>query len=147
MLPLLLFILGLGLFSPRAKAACVDYLNLGDAACSAEGGCNGTEPVISCSFGCISGTCNGQGNGGLCCGQPFSTAQIFTDDGNCNVECGGPSTRRHRKTRTVARLKVDPETAFLAYRPPRLVFVPSSCEHVYAVLVEDYSPFVRNGGE
>jgi len=150
---ILLFVAAVFLFAPPAKAGCWDYVDLGDQACSGDGGCQGTFPVVFCTFGCVSGTCNNEGNGGFCCGQQFSYAQIFPDgQGSCHGnECGGGIGRRqprlrHKKADALARLKVDPDAVLLTYRPPRMVFVPNSCDHVYSVLLEDYSPITSARG-
>jgi hypothetical protein len=150
-LAILVFAVAVFLFAPPAKAGCWDYLDLGPATCSGDGGCEGIYPFVFCSFGCVSGTCNGAGNGGFCCGTPFDYAQIFPDgQGSCHgVECGGglglPKVK-HKKYDTLARHKVDPRAAFLAYRPERMVFVPDNCNHSYSVLIENFSAVALPGG-
>lgn len=136
----LLFGIALVVFiAPKAHAQCVDTVDLGDEMCSDGSGCESSHPIIECTFGCISGTCNSDGNGGRCCGEEFSTAQITHDgEGRCNnVECGGEVTRRPISKRRIPKRKLDPELAFLSYRPPQMVFVPSRCEHAYEMRVEN----------
>ena len=139
-------------FSPKAKAGCVDYFDLGDQQCSGDLGCQGSYPMVSCTFGCISGICNPNGNGGVCCGQEFSYAQIFPDgQGNChNIECGGgfgllPHEKR-KKLNARAKKRISPNAALLAYKLPRLVFIPNSCDHTYSALLQDYSQLPSVGG-
>jgi len=45
-----------------------------------------------------------------------------------------------------AKLKLRPEDSFLAYRPPRILFLPSNCTNVYEAFLENYVPDRRKGG-
>ena len=142
----LLLVLCIFLCVPRAKAGCVDYLDYGTAFCSAEGGCEGSYPIITCGLGFISGRCFNGPNGGLCCGSSFDVAQIYPEGDSCDGPIGIFGRRHHRNKKIIARgLKNKPEVALMSYNPPRMIFVPSRCEHVYEVVFENYAPVVAKG--
>lgn len=124
----------------------MDYYDSGTAFCSAEGGCEGSYPLIACGFGFRSGRCSNGPNGGLCCGTSFDVAQIYSDGSDCDGPgpIFGPLSRHHRNKKVLARLKkkVKPEVALLSYNPPRMLFIPNRCERVYEVLFENYAPAI-----
>lgn len=149
----MLFIASCVIFSHKAQAACVDYMDMGSVPCSSpDGTCEGSYEMITCTLGCVSGTCNPGGNSGNCCGTVFSYAQIFPDgQGNCNgYECGGISRLFPRKKQkwlnARTRKKIPPYADVLTYKPPRLVFIPDSCNHTYSVFLQDYSQLSSVGG-
>jgi len=147
---MLFLIVALVVFTPRpAHAGCVDYSDGGTIFCSGEGGCEDSYPSVTCIIGCISGTCRNDASGGLCCFQSFNEAQIYpAEDGGCvgpfGPICDGPSGRKHKKHRILARRKIKGDHALLAYRPPGMVFLPSKCERSFAVVFEGYVPPISN---
>lgn len=148
---MLFLIVSLVIFTPRrARAGCVDYLDSGTFFCSAEGGCEGSYPSITCILGCISGTCRNDASGGLCCGQSFDVAQIYPSDGGCvgpfAPECDGPFTRKRRKQSILAQHKIKANSLSSAYRLPGMVFIPSRCEQSFALVFEGYVPPSTNQG-
>ena len=140
----LLFLLVTFLCVSRASAGCVEYLDSGTAFCSAEGGCEGSYPVITCVFGMIPGRCFNGPNGGLCCGSSFDVAQIYPESGTCDGGFFGGilGRRHHRSKKTLASLNKTSEISLLSCKLPRMLFLPSRCEHVYEVLFEDYAPII-----
>jgi hypothetical protein len=137
-----------------AQAQCFDYSDPGPGTCSGAGGCEGTYPRTLCFGGCISGTCNPDGNIANCCGTPHTYAQAYPDgQNNCTGWCGLISvhlarrhTRRPGKIQNVSHRKHDPDVALLAYRPQRILFVPNTCTHVYEAFLEGYVLAPSKGG-
>lgn len=137
-----LILLSVFFFVSRAKAACVDYFDGGTAFCSAEGGCEGSYPVVLCTLGFIIGTCRNGPNGGLCCGTPFDVAQINPGGDTCDGPIGIFGRLHHRNRKTLARLKSKPRVTLLNYSAPRMLFIPNRCEQAYDVLFENYVPAI-----
>src|SRR5260370_17852390 len=72
-----------------AQAQCFDYSDPGPGTCSGAGGCEGTYPRTLCFGGCISGTCNPDGNIANCCGTPHTYPQAYPDgQNNCTGSSG-----------------------------------------------------------
>jgi hypothetical protein len=125
----------------RAKAGCVAYFDGGTAFCSAEGGCEGSYPIIVCGLGTIQGICTNGPNGGLCCGTSFDVAQIYPGEDTCGP-IGIFGRQHYRNKKTFARLKKT-KAAISNYSQARVLFIPNRCEHAYEILVENYAPSSR----
>jgi hypothetical protein len=150
---LVLFTLMVGLFNlggflfgggNMAHAACVAYFDPPPGNC--ESPCIGTYPRTTCTFGCISGLCNGQGNSSSCCGVIRFYAQITPDPNGppcLNQECGlarihmaeRAKVRRHRDARNSLNANLQP-SFWSSYQFPHILFQPNRCTHDYGVLVE-----------
>ena len=142
----LLVLFGIFLCVSRAKAGCVAYFDYGTAFCSAEGGCEGSYPIIVCGLGTTTGICTNGPNGGLCCGSSFDVAQIYPGDDTCGP-IGIFGRQHYRNKRTFARRKKlkKTEVALLNYSQARMLFIPSRCEHAYEIIVENYAPSISRG--
>jgi len=85
---LLIFAVFVVMFATRiAKADCTGYSDNGSISCSGANGCKSQWEMITCWFGCTSGTCNPDGNTTECCGAPHDYAQVYPDGGR-GCECG-----------------------------------------------------------
>lgn len=139
-------VLGVLACCKSANAGCYDYSVFGPIQCTGTGGCTGEFYRVRCTWGCISGSCNNQGNSGECCGKIYYSAQIYPDQASCH--CGElptvarrlePSSRSEdafpasRKTRA----SVIVASRLMTPRLPRFTFVPDTCAHAYAVVVDD----------
>jgi hypothetical protein len=77
-----LFVAVVMVFAARtAKADCVGIEDFGSENCSGVGGCEGSYEMEFCSFGCVSGECNGRGSSGECCGRIYYIPNIYGDGG------------------------------------------------------------------
>jgi hypothetical protein len=134
-----------------AKAQCWGYSQFTPERCSSPG-CMGSYTPTYCRFGCVSGTCENQGGSGQCCGHLYYTAVIYPDgqDSCHDLGCGenGQFRRVHGKTSRVdsqysaeLRQGYTPGlimlSARLSYKPPRLVYAFSRCNHSFRLIIED----------
>jgi hypothetical protein len=149
-------------FSVRtAKADCVDYYSWPDQKCSGAGGCEGTYPVMNCTFGCVSGDCENNVNSGLCCGHQYFLPQIYPDGGACTGgHCDGGGGGLLRRVQDHLRTAPSPHAAELLHgyspglimlsahqsiKPSTIVYVVDRCKHNYAPVIEE-GKFVASGG-
>lgn len=143
----ILLLIAIAVVSGLAKAqSCVDY---GERSFSCHGvGCDETLSLSTCTFGCVLGTCNPDGNSTSCCGNRVDYAQIFTDGGTCpGINCGLARIRRAemraKKSSSVAGVK---SLAPWMDLPPRQLFVPNRCTHEYEVVYELEFPLFEKEG-
>lgn len=132
--------------SASAAGGCWSYWDL-TGLCSGEGGCQGTYPRTRCWWGCVEGRCNNCANYTECCGQVYCYAQIYPT-GTCQPsQCGlGPSAENRNEDRQANTPPADTkQDVQLAYRPARILFVPSSCTHEYGVFFEGGLPSLAKG--
>jgi len=136
---LAVFLLALACGTGVARAQdCVSYFDPSPGTCTGSNGCVGSYPRTSCIIGCISGTCNPNGNSTSCCGITHFYAQIFSDGGTCSGENCGLS-RIQRASIAIKRFNnvAEPQLAQRPlYLPPRRLFVPNKCTHEYDVIYE-----------
>jgi hypothetical protein len=117
---------------------CVSYFDPPPKHCIGSGGCDTFVPTTSCIIGCISGTCNPNGNVASCCGVASFYAQIFTDGGTCSGQnCGLSRINRAKK------MRANFETLNAHFSPPlpgrmplRRIFTLNTCTKDYAVVYE-----------
>jgi len=139
-----------------ARARCVDYWDIGSVPCSGPGGCQSEWEDVTCWFGCISGTCNDDGNSTECCGVRHDYAQVYGDGGNCDNECGDSPVRVHAtasNTNPLHRAELlqgySPGLIMLdahtSYKPTQLIYVLNRCNHTYELMVLD-GRVVPSGG-
>jgi hypothetical protein len=136
---------------PKVKADdCVGIEDFGSEDCTGANGCTGSYELEYCSFGCISGECNGRGSSGECCGKKYYIPNISGDGGEgCSgVECGDARRRVH-----VRVAQINPERraelmqgytpgvmmlgADIGYKPAQLIYTFDRCSHSFGLLVED----------
>jgi len=150
---LTLFVVLLVVFSARSAKAgvCWGYDTFDSEDCTGAHGCFGSRAPTYCSFGCISGTCNNQGNSTECCGTSHYIAQITPDGDSCDAEeCTGGSGvfRTHASVSHVnsehsaeRRQGYSPGlimlSANMSYKPARLIYVFNRCSHSFKLIVED----------
>jgi hypothetical protein len=157
LLPLLVVLL-MVFTSRTAKADCWDYWDIGAVNCTGPGGCRSQWERVTCTFGCVSGSCNSTGNSTECCGTRHDYAAGYPDgQGGCHgVNCGGASIRTHaRSSHTAADHSAEllqgysPAlillSADLSYKPPELMYVLNRCSHNYELIVQDGNVFARGG--
>jgi hypothetical protein len=124
--------------------------------CSDNAGCQGEYDRTECVLGCVHGVCNNNGGSGECCGTIYYTAVLVSDGDSTSCQgslCGDSPVRRaalrekrRGRFKDIAQPKLTPEDFFLAYRPPRILFLPSNCSQKYEVFLEGYVPDHRKGG-
>ncbi len=139
-------------FAKVSRADCVDYSGEMEFNCSS-GGCQGSYITVTCTFGCVSGTCTNRGGSGECCGRIYYVATIFPDGGDCTNECGGAPVRRSRRSqssnlktaRTASLEALGPVrlTTDISYVVPRAAVVPDRCRHTYEVLEPTSTDWAR----
>ena len=146
-----LFVAVVMVFAARtAKADCVGIEDFGSENCSGVGGCEGSYEMEFCSFGCVSGECNGRGSSGECCGRIYYIPNIYGDGGEgCSgVECGDVSVRAHaRSSRLTSQHSAELLQGYtpglimlgadIGYKAPQLVYTFDRCNHNFGLVVED----------
>lgn len=99
-------------------------------------------------LGCVSGSCNNDGNSGECCGQRFYYAQGYEwGSADCHgLICGeSPVRRARRQERRSGELNAAALNLKPAYRAPRILFVPNRCTHEYEVFFENFAALPKGG--
>lgn len=145
----ILLLLGIVLASCQFVTAqiCWSYMDYGVFLCGGAGGCEGEYPRIYCMLGCISGSCNPDGNSTECCGRRYDYAQGYQwGNADCHgLNCGEKPSRARRQERRsgayTAALNPKPQFAQL----PRILFVPSRCTHEYVAVFEDFTALPEGG--
>jgi len=133
--------------APTARAGCWgDYVS-GPWMCFGNG-CNSQYYDTDCAFGCVSGTCNPDGDSQECCAIEEKYAQVFPDGGNGCGECGSIRARDYARV-----LHPTPEhraellqghapglimlSTSVSYMPPRLIYTRNRCNHKYGTRIEN----------
>lgn len=149
----ILLVLGFVLSVCHLAAAqeCWSYMDEGVFECGGAGGCESFYFRTGCMLGCVSGSCNPDGNSGECCGQRYYYAQGYQwGSADCHgLNCGESPVRRARRQESrggeVRAAALNPDFALLAYRAPRILFVPDRCTHEYDAIFENF-PALPKGG-
>jgi hypothetical protein len=146
---LLLFVVLVMVFATRTAKAddCVGIEDFGSQSCSGAKGCESEYESEYCSFGCVSGTCNGRGSSGECCGKIYYVPNISGGggDGCSGIECGDGRVHarashvnlEHRAellrgyTPGLIMLSVN-----VSYKAPQLIYSFNRCSHTYEVVMD-----------
>ena len=146
-------------FAARSANAgvCWGYSELDPEECVGHECMDSWTPTY-CSFGCVSGTCDNQGNSTECCGTSHYVAQIYPDGDSCKDQGCGESGlfRFHTKTPLVnsqhsaeLRQGYSPGLVMLSanvsYKPARLIYVYNRCSRSFKLIIED-ERIITTGG-
>lgn len=134
MLKVNLVLLSLFVVTGVARAqSCVSYGSESRTCIST--GCNDVVVLSTCMIGCVSGSCNPNGNSTVCCGIRTDYAQIFTDGGTCQgKECGlARILRAEKQAKKIGSVAEAKSYTLPLPLPPRRLFVANRCTHEFDI--------------